>query len=134
MWIAGVIAILLVAVAACEYRLRKPDQLVLYEADGTIRRRPSFAALAHLHQRLHGCVFFGPLPSSADSYLYRYACDGRQVVVGWSLTPGCRVELPAPPIRTVDRDGRDLPTTGGPRVDLGPSPVYFEFDSTLESL
>jgi hypothetical protein len=37
MWIAGVIAVLLIALAAYEYRLRKPDQLVLYEADGTIR-------------------------------------------------------------------------------------------------
>jgi hypothetical protein len=39
MWIAGVIAVLLIALAAYEYRLRKPDQLVLYEADGTIRLR-----------------------------------------------------------------------------------------------
>ncbi|MEK7408040.1 MAG: SPFH domain-containing protein [Acidobacteriota bacterium] len=39
MWIAGVIAVLLIALAAYEYRLRKPDQLVLCEADGTIRLR-----------------------------------------------------------------------------------------------
>jgi hypothetical protein len=39
MWIAGVIAVLLIVLAAYEYRLRKPDQLVLYETDGTIRLR-----------------------------------------------------------------------------------------------
>jgi len=39
MWIAGVTVALLVALAAYEYRLRKPDQLVLHEAAGTIRLR-----------------------------------------------------------------------------------------------
>jgi hypothetical protein len=39
MWIAGIIAVLLIVLAAYEYRLRKPDQLVLYETDGTIRLR-----------------------------------------------------------------------------------------------
>jgi hypothetical protein len=40
MWIAGVtVVVLLIALAAYEYRLRKPDQLVLYEASGTIRIR-----------------------------------------------------------------------------------------------
>lgn len=39
MWIVAVIAVLLIALAAYEYRLRKPDQLVLYEADGTVRLR-----------------------------------------------------------------------------------------------
>ena len=39
MWIPGVIAVLLIVLAAYEYRLRKPDQLVLHEADGAIRLR-----------------------------------------------------------------------------------------------
>jgi hypothetical protein len=39
MWIAGVVALVLIALAVYEYRLRKPDQLVLYEGDGTIRIR-----------------------------------------------------------------------------------------------
>ncbi|MCC6858593.1 MAG: hypothetical protein IT158_08535 [Bryobacterales bacterium] len=39
MWIAVVVAALLIALAIYEYRLRKPDQLVLYEADGKIRLR-----------------------------------------------------------------------------------------------
>jgi len=39
MWIIPVIAVLLVAIAVYEYRLRKPDQLVLCEADGAVRLR-----------------------------------------------------------------------------------------------
>ena len=39
MWIIGIVVLLLVALAVYEYRLRKPDQLVLYEVDGTIRTR-----------------------------------------------------------------------------------------------
>lgn len=39
MWIAVVIAVLLIALAGYEYRLRKPDLLVLYESDGTVRLR-----------------------------------------------------------------------------------------------
>ena len=39
MWIIGIVVLLLVALAVYEYRLRKPDQLVLYEVDGTIRMR-----------------------------------------------------------------------------------------------
>ena len=39
MWIIGIVVLMLVALAVYEYRLRKPDQLVLYEVDGTIRTR-----------------------------------------------------------------------------------------------
>ncbi len=39
MWIAGVVITLLVVLGIYEYRLRKPDQLVLYETAGTIRLR-----------------------------------------------------------------------------------------------
>jgi hypothetical protein len=39
MWIAGVIVVLLIALTVYEYRLRKPDQIVLYESAGVIRLR-----------------------------------------------------------------------------------------------
>jgi hypothetical protein len=39
MWIALAVAVIIVALAAYEYRLRKPDQLVLYESDGSVRLR-----------------------------------------------------------------------------------------------
>src|SRR5512141_485877 len=54
MWIPGVIAVLLIALAAYEYRLRKPDQLVLYEADGTIRIRRRAFYPRHLSLALPG--------------------------------------------------------------------------------
>jgi hypothetical protein len=38
-WIIAVIAVLIIALAAYEYRLRKPDQLVLCEAEGAVRLR-----------------------------------------------------------------------------------------------
>jgi hypothetical protein len=39
MWTAAIVAVLLVALAVYEYRLRKPGQLVLRESDGTVRLR-----------------------------------------------------------------------------------------------
>jgi hypothetical protein len=54
MWMAGIIAVLLIALAAYEYRLRKPDQLVLYEADGTIRLRRRVFYPRHLSLALPG--------------------------------------------------------------------------------
>ncbi len=102
--------------------------LVDPEGHGALRRRPSFAALAHLHRSLGGSVFLGPLPSAEGSYCYRFDAAGRQLVVGWSLEPGRREELPARPAGAVDRDGRELPTPDGPEVELGPSPVYYFLD------
>jgi hypothetical protein len=54
MWIAGIIAVLLIVLAAYEYRLRKPDQLVLYETDGTIRLRGRVFFPRHLSLSLPG--------------------------------------------------------------------------------
>src|SRR5512140_3351114 len=54
MWIPGVIALLLIALAVYEYRLRKPDQLVLYEADGAIRLRRRVVYPRHLSLALPG--------------------------------------------------------------------------------
>jgi SPFH domain / Band 7 family len=54
MWIAAAIAILLIAVIGYEYRLRKPDQLVLCEADGTIRMRKGAFYPRHFSLALPG--------------------------------------------------------------------------------
>ncbi len=56
MWIAGVLALLLVVLVAFEYRLRKPDLLVLYEADGTIRLRRRAVYPRHLSLALPGTI------------------------------------------------------------------------------
>jgi len=54
MWIPGVIAVLLIALAAYEYRLRKPDQLVLHEAAGAIRLRRGALYPRHFSLALPG--------------------------------------------------------------------------------
>jgi hypothetical protein len=54
MWIAVIVAVLLIALAACEYRLRKPDQLVLYESDGTVRLRKRLFYPRHFSLALPG--------------------------------------------------------------------------------
>ena len=54
MWIAAVVALALIAIAAYEYRLRKPDQLVLNEVDGTIRLRKAMFYPRHFSLALPG--------------------------------------------------------------------------------
>ena len=54
MWIAGVVAAVVAGVFAYEYRLRKPDQFVLYEANGTIRFRSARFYPRHFSLALPG--------------------------------------------------------------------------------
>jgi SPFH domain / Band 7 family len=54
MWIPIVAAALLIALAVYEYRLRKPDQLVLYEADGKIQLRSGAFYPRHFSLALPG--------------------------------------------------------------------------------
>ncbi|MCE5311156.1 MAG: hypothetical protein LLG20_26250 [Acidobacteriales bacterium] len=54
MWIAGVVITLLVVLGIYEYRLRKPDQLVLYETAGTIRLRGGAIYPRHFSLALPG--------------------------------------------------------------------------------
>jgi len=54
MWLAALVAVLIVAVAGYEYRLRKPDQLVLYESAGEIRLRTSAFYPRHFSLALPG--------------------------------------------------------------------------------
>jgi len=54
MWIAGLIALVLIVLAVFEYRLRKPDQLVLYEANGSIRTRKGTFYPRHFSLALPG--------------------------------------------------------------------------------
>jgi hypothetical protein len=54
MWIAAVVVVLLIALAVYEYRLRKPDQLVLYETAGVIRLRTGAFYPRHFSLALPG--------------------------------------------------------------------------------
>jgi len=100
--------------------------LIAPDADDSLRRRPSFHSLQTLNRRLEGSVFLGPLPAKEKAYLYVFERDGKQQVVGWALVADHTEELPAAPTRAFDRDGHEIEAPSGPRVVLGPSPVYFE--------
>lgn len=100
--------------------------LIAPDADDSLRRRPSFHSLHTLNRRLEGSVFLGPLPAKEKAYLYVFERDGKQQVVGWALVADHTEELPAAPTRAFDRDGHEIEAPSGPRVVLGPSPVYFE--------
>jgi tRNA A-37 threonylcarbamoyl transferase component Bud32 len=99
--------------------------LIAPEADGALRRRPSFEALRTLNRELGGAVFLGPLPTVEGMYLYRFQRAGRELLVGWSVAPGTIAVLPRPALRAMNRDGHDIETPDGIQVTLGPSPQYY---------
>ncbi|HEX4952636.1 MAG TPA: lipopolysaccharide kinase InaA family protein [Thermoanaerobaculia bacterium] len=98
---------------------------------GALRRRPAFAALAHLARRLAGTQAHGPLPSPQGTRLYRFQrLEGTDLLVGWTVgTDAQHVALPAPAAKAFDRDGGELQLADRDRVALGPSPAYFELGS-----
>ncbi len=57
MWIALAIAVLLAAAAVYEYRLRRPDQLVLYESAGAVRLRRGRLYARHFNLALAGTTY-----------------------------------------------------------------------------
>jgi tRNA A-37 threonylcarbamoyl transferase component Bud32 len=99
--------------------------LIAPEADGALRRRPSFLALRTLIAELEGATLHGPLPAPTGARLYRFTARDGELVVGWSLDGGVRATLPRPAIRALSRDGAALPPTSASEVTLGPSPTYF---------
>ncbi len=100
--------------------------LIAPDADDRLRRRPSFYSLQTLNQRLDGSVFLGPLPAHDGVHLYVFEREGKQQVVGWAVAAGQTGDLPEVPARAFDRAGHEIEAPSGPRVRLGPSPVYFE--------
>lgn len=99
--------------------------LLCPEEGGGLRRRPAFLALRTLLRELEGAMFLGPVPSPAETWLYRFSRPGGEVVVGWSLDEGRRATLPRPATEVVDRDGVKSPAMGTTAIVLGPSPRYF---------
>ena len=102
--------------------------LVAPESDGSLRRRPAWHALRTLIDQIGGATFNGPLPAAEGAYVYHFTKDGSDIIVGWSLTPGIEASLAQPAVRTVSRDGSDLPVPDGTEITLGPSPVYFRLN------
>jgi tRNA A-37 threonylcarbamoyl transferase component Bud32 len=99
--------------------------LIAPEPNGSLRRRPSWYALKTLIAELEGTVFLGPMPAPAGGYLYRFDRAGDTIVVAWSLEPGGEADLPRPAARATNRDGAEIPTPDGLRIETGPSPVYY---------
>ncbi len=94
--------------------------------DGTLRRRPAFAALAHLARLLAGATCEGREPAPPPAWLLRLTLgDGGRAWAGWSAGAPVEVALPAPPARVLDRDGGELPPPDGVRVRLDGSPRFF---------
>jgi len=57
MWIAAIIALLVLAFAIYEYRLRKPDQLVMYERAGVIHLRTGAFYPRHFSLAIPGATY-----------------------------------------------------------------------------
>lgn len=106
---------------------------------GTFRRRPAWHAFRHLLERLEGAVSLGPLEAPENARLYRFRLDegegGHELVVGWAV--GTRgddghpkrgpvlADLPRPARQVHGRNGEELPTPDGTRVELFAGPRYF---------
>ncbi len=99
--------------------------LVVPSSDGSLRRRPAWQALRTLISQLDGADFHGPIAAPDGAYLYLFNRDGREIVVGWSLSPGNRATLPRPCAEVVSRHGGVAPTPPRCDVTLSPSPTYY---------
>lgn len=98
--------------------------LVAPEADGTLRRRPSWRAMATMLAQLAGAACEGPLPAPAGTRLVPFrAADGGRIVVGWAVEGAVDVEVPWEVGGGVDRDGTPVAPQAG-AIRLGGSPVY----------
>jgi len=94
--------------------------------DGGLRRRPAFAALAHLARLLDGATCEGREVAAPPAWLLRLRLrEGALAWAGWSAGPEVEVELPCRPLRALGRGGEELPLPRGTRVRLGASPRYF---------
>lgn len=105
--------------------------LIELDGQGSLRRRPSFQALATLARLLEGTMFLGPMAVEAPGHLYRFRRpDGAEVVVGWSSGKSVRRTLSAfsaPPVEIIDRDGRRNSFALAQDVELTSAPQYFVF-------
>ncbi|HEX2164035.1 MAG TPA: hypothetical protein VHM02_08810, partial [Thermoanaerobaculia bacterium] len=99
--------------------------LVAPEEGGTLRRRPSWHAMATMLRQLDGALAEGRLPGSEGARLYRFrTVDGGALIVGWSTgTEPVEWTPPIPIAAATARDGAPLPPPSG-RIALGPAPIY----------
>jgi tRNA A-37 threonylcarbamoyl transferase component Bud32 len=96
--------------------------------DGSLRRRPAFAALATLERELAGATCLGPraLPAPARATAFRRR-DGGATWVAWTTGGRLAWRPPAPVERAIGRDGDALEPSPDGTVALGSAPVYLHF-------
>lgn len=95
---------------------------------GQIVRRPAFWAMAHLAKRLRGATAVGEQPGPPLARVFRFRqAAGAELWVGWSTgSRSVEVELPVAPGAGFERDGDELVLAHGNRVELLPSPRYWQ--------
>lgn len=91
------------------------------QADGTLRERPAFAAMATLIGVLSGAICHGPHVAPAGARALRFTREAQEIIVAWS-TAGALGWAPVDaPQRIVGRDGEELSVaTEAGRVLSGP--------------
>jgi hypothetical protein len=96
-------------------------------ADGALRRRPAFHALAALARLLPSGTPVAAAPESVPGVrLRRFTLPGgTTLVAGWSLAGDARATLPFAPAAAFAQDGSPLPLPGGAEVALAPSVRWF---------
>ncbi len=105
--------------------------LMCPDPEGTLVKRPSFHALATLHNQLEESVFQGPLKTSAPGNLYRFRShSGDPVIVGWTADSSTMTaRLPGTVARIVDRGGHETAVPDGTDMTIDGSPRYFWLES-----
>ena len=94
------------------------------QADGTLRERPAFAALATLIRELGGTTCHGPQAAPDGARALRFTRGMEEIVVGWSTGGPIDWAPQRTPRRVLDRDGRELSLATESRRVLS-SPRYF---------
>ncbi len=98
--------------------------LATAEPDGTLRRRPSFDALATLERQLHGSTFQKPLESPPGTHLYPFLHpNGHTILAAWCEEGTVDIEAPGQVLETIGRGGEGLPSPGQ-ELKLSPSVRY----------
>lgn len=105
--------------------------LVDRSADGDLRRRPAFSALAALGRQLSGSTLEQRIPAPADVHLLQFATStGERMIVGWCQQGAVEISLPEVVEAAFDRDGEEIAEVGASgaaasRVVVRQSPTYY---------
>ena len=95
-------------------------------ANGSLRRRPSYDALATLARELAGRNLIGV--RSTPSGIHLYAFDGEDTVVAaWSSRGSAALRTSRAPSGTVGQDGSSVLSQSGRTIALMPSVQYLHF-------